>query len=177
MPTSKDLPRWIIFGVHRPQEVTRTSGVDVTRVVFLSLLSMTWMCGFVRVPYSRRLPFNEATRFWFVWSLTFRVEDQLGGSKRCWLLFISNSWHFVGKHLHIANSVCYLLQFCQLFLCFFSERRTDQPFFFFRIFGFLVLYLPKDFTNLKFQFVSVENLRDELEWWSVRLAAWYLRQN
>jgi len=36
MPTSKDLPRWIIFGVHRPREITRTSGVDVTRVVFHS---------------------------------------------------------------------------------------------------------------------------------------------
>ena len=42
MPTSKDLPRWIIFGVDRPREVARTSGVDVTRVVFLSL--DVWCC-------------------------------------------------------------------------------------------------------------------------------------
>jgi len=33
----------------------------------------------------------------------------------------------------------------------------------FTIFGFLVLYLPKDFTDLKFQLVSVKSLRDELE--------------
>jgi len=29
---------------------------------------------------------------------------------------------------------------------------------FFTIFGFLVLYLPKDFTDLKFQLVSVKSL-------------------
>ena len=61
MPTSKDLLRWIIFGVdRRPREVVRTSGVDVTRVVFLS---MTWMCGVVRVPSSLDHLFNEATLF------------------------------------------------------------------------------------------------------------------
>jgi len=43
MPISKDLPRWIIFGVYRPREGTRTSGVDVTRVAFPLVLSMTWM--------------------------------------------------------------------------------------------------------------------------------------
>jgi len=164
MPTFKDLPRWIIFGVHRPREVTRTSGVDVTRVVFLSLLSMTWMCGVVRVPYLRRLLFNEAALFWFVCSLMFRVEDQQGGSKRCWLLFISNIWHYVGKHLHFANSVCYLLQFCQLFLCFFLDRRTDHPNFS-EFPDFLSCTCRKILLTWSFSlFRSKLSLRDEVEW-------------